>query len=237
MAFCPNCGRALDVGARFCSNCGTQVSAAVVNTGSAASSAADYKVILVNRGSCTKAIANDVLNDLLGYTDAQADQILNNLPIEVACNLTAIQAQYIAQAITEYGMEVAVCNTYGYVDIANTAMNTVYKKDGSLMDTVAGIFMGLSAANRITRLTRWTRPAPLVFRPRYVRPAPVPHVRRRVRPVPSPIPGPRPVPRPVAPRPAAPGPRPSMPPRPGGLPGGRNGGPKGGPGGPRGGRP
>lgn len=223
MAYCPNCGQVIDVGARFCSNCGTQLAAAPIRT-TASSSATDYRVILVNRGSCTKAIANDVLNDLLGYTDAQADQLLDNLPIEVACNLTAIQAQYIAQAIAEYGMQVSVCNSYGYVDIGNTAMKSVYKSDGSLLDTVAGVIFGLGAANRIAKLTRWTRPAPLVFRPRYTRPAPVPHVRRRVPPVPRPMPGP--VPRAAVPRPPfGPGGRPG--------PGSRGGGP----GGIRGGRP
>ena len=217
MAYCSNCGVPLDPTARFCPNCGTPVTV-VVNT---SSSDQDYKVILVSRGTCTKANAVDILGDLLGYTDYEAQQIINNLPMATAIDLTMPQAQYVAQAMAEFGMEVAIYNGDNYIDLNSTQMNSVFDDNGSFLSNVLAVLTGITIGNRITRYEKWTRPAPAVFRPTYRRTVPMTVYRRYhptpVRVVPAPRPAPRPAAKPVTVRPAPVNARhlPAQPPRPG----------------------
>lgn len=212
MPFCPNCGAQVNASDRFCANCGTAVQAVtmpatqvVKNTGTAARS--DYRIVFISRGTCSRTAAIDMLSDLLGYTDADAALIIDNAPMEAALGLTAIQAQYISQAITEYGMQVAIYNNDGYVDMGTKATSSVYNADGSFLSVVAGVLTGLTVGNRVSSFNRWTQPAPVLFRPAYRRAAPLPTYRRR-RPAPKPIPVVHhtapPIPRPApAPRPSA----------------------------------
>lgn len=205
MPFCPNCGSQVGAGDRFCANCGTAVqpvtmpAAQVVNNlGTDARS--DYRIVLVSRGSCPRMAAIDMLSDLLGYSDADAALIIDNAPMEAALGLTAIQAQYISQAITEYGMQVAIYNSDGYVDMGSRATSSVFDADGDFLSAVAGVLTGLTVGNRVSSFNPWTRPAPVVFRTSYNRAAPLPGYRRR-RPAPTPIPvvrhGAPPIPRPI----------------------------------------
>lgn len=240
MPFCPNCGSPVDAGDRFCANCGTAVQAVtmpatqvvnhnVVNNNNVRS---DYRIVLVSKGTCSRTAAIDMLSDLLGYTDADAAVIIDNAPMEAALGLTAIQAQYISQAITEYGMQVAIYNNDGYVDMGSKATSSVFDADGSFLSVVAGVLTGLTIGNRVSTFNRWTRPEPIIFRTGYRRPTPLPSYRRRRPPVPPkpipvvhhgapPIPRPAPHPRPVSarsvngsrpmPMPPGPGPRPAAP--------------------------
>ena len=181
MAYCTNCGIMLESGVRFCPNCGTPVAADTAHVRS------DYQVVLVSRGTCAKNVAVDILSDLLGYTDAEATQIINNVPMATAIELTAVQAQYIAQAMAEYGMEVAIYNASGYVDMNTSASASVFDNSGSFLTNVAAVLAGLTIGNRISRYERWIQPAPVVFRPAYRRPAPLTAYRRyRVVPAPRP---------------------------------------------------
>ena len=231
MPFCPNCGGPVNLGDRFCANCGTPIhavtmpaTATAVNTNPAARS--DYRIVLVSRGTCSRTVAIDMLSDLLGYTDADAALIIDNAPMEAALGLTAIQAQYISQAIAEYGMQVAIYNSDGYVDMGSKATTSVYDNDGSFLSAVAGVLMGLTVGNRVTSFNRWTRPTPTVFRMGYRRaaplpayrrrrPAPIPVVRHAAPPIPRPTPAPRPKPVPARsvngsrPLPVQPVPRPA----------------------------
>ena len=208
MPFCPNCGSPVGTGDRFCANCGTAVQAVTMPAAQAAASinpAArnDYRIVLISRGTCARAVAIDMLSDLLGYSDADAAVIIDNAPMEAALGLTAIQAQYISQAITEYGMQVAIYNNDGYVDMGAKATSSVYDSDGSFLNTVAGVLMGLTVGNRVSAFNPWTRPAPTLFRTSYRRSAPLPAYRRR-----------RPAPIPVVRHSAPPIPRPTAAPRP-----------------------
>lgn len=203
MNYCPNCGNPISAGDRFCSNCGTAVAAQTVavtttvnNTTTARS---DYRIVLVSRGTCSRAVAIDMLTDLLGYTDADAARIVDNAPMEAALGLTAIQAQYISQAFTEYGMQIAIYNNDGYVDMGTKATTSVYDSSGSFLSAVAGVLTGLTVGNRVSAFNRWTRPTPVLFTPAYRRPAPPPAYRRRR---PAPRPAPIPVVRHTAPPPA-----------------------------------
>ena len=205
MPFCPNCGSQVAAGDRFCANCGTPVqpvtmpvAQVVNNVGTDART--DYRIVLVSRGTCPRAAAIDMLSDLLGYSDADAALIIDNAPMEAALGLTAIQTQYISQAITEYGMQVAIYNSDGYVDMGSRATSSVYDADGDFLSAVAGVLTGLTVGNRVSNFSPWTRPAPVVFRTSYRRAAPLPGYRRR-RPAPTPIPvvrhSPPPIPRPI----------------------------------------
>ncbi|MBQ6374633.1 MAG: zinc-ribbon domain-containing protein, partial [Clostridia bacterium] len=210
MPFCPNCGSPVEIDDRFCGNCGTALKTGVAVTEPAARS--DFRIVLLTKGDCRRAVAVDMISDLLGYSDDDAAKIIDNTPMEIAKGLTAIQAQYLCQALTEYDMQVAIFNSDGYVDLGEKATSSVFDGDGSFLNTVASVLAGLTLGNRISSYSRWTRPAPVVFKPTYRRTALRPDYRRR-RPAPRPTqPGipvirqavtavPDPVPRP-APRPA-----------------------------------
>ena len=216
MAYCTNCGALLDPSARYCPECGTKVVAATIANSAVVRS--DYKVVLISRGSCTKSVAIDILNDLLGYTDAEAAQIINNVPMATAIDLTMPQAQYIAQAMSEFGMEVAIYNDNGYVNMDTARMTSVFDDNGSFLSNVIAVLAGITIGNRITRFEKWVKPAPAVFRPVYRRQMPLTGY-RRYRPAPTvrPVPAPKPVavPRPtMRPAPAV-RPVPAQPVRPG----------------------
>lgn len=209
MSFCPYCGGQLVPGASFCPGCGAQVTAVaaaapaypvqaapVVNT-----APADYSLVLVSLGSCRKSYADDVLEDLLGYTNAEAAQLIRAVPTQIAQYLTAEQATYLAQALTEYGMQVVVYCGQNVVDVGQYATHSVFNTDGSFVTTALTALAGLTVANRLTRFVRWDRPSLLerIFAPRYTVVEPPRHIRRTVRRAPEPAPRRDPAPR-VAPR-------------------------------------
>lgn len=170
------------------------------NTYSDSTARSDFRVILVSRGSCSKSTCSELLRDILGYTRTEVNKILRNLPAEVACNMTVDQACTLAQALTEYGLQVSITNDSGYVDLSQFATHSVYNTDGSLMSDALRILTSLSIANRVSRFGVWNyhRPSLLrsIFMPRY-RWEPPPH-RWRMRPEPPRRPAP--APRPAAPR-------------------------------------
>ena len=223
MAFCPNCGTQIDATMRFCPGCGAAISSIIPNT-VAAQGTGTYRVILITRDDCSRKDAIDLLEDLFGYSQAEAAIIVDGAPTEVVRGLTLAQARYIGQAMEEYGMDVSVYNGNTFVDLGfdnDDRRASVFNNDGSLLSTVAAALLGIGAANRV-RYTRWVQPIP-VRRTRYRRPTPVPRRRGMLRPMPGPVarpmpgpvarPAPAPVPRPV--QPAPPRPAQPAPPRPG----------------------
>ena len=149
MAYCSNCGALIDGAVRYCPNCGVAVNLAVATTNN--NVIGDYRVILISRGSCSRTNAINLLEDLFEYTTAQAASIVDGAPMEAAIGLTATQAQYIAQALSEYGMDVSVYNSNGYVDLGAKATTSVYNSDGTLLSAVATALLGLGAVNRVSR--------------------------------------------------------------------------------------
>lgn len=215
MSYCPNCGGLIQGPANFCPNCGAPIQAVPAVTVTtpvtyANPPAGEYSVILVSRGTCSRAVAIDMIGDLLGYTDDEAARLVDGAPMAVGIDLTGVQAQYISQALSEYGMEVSVFSGDGYVDLTKKATASVFDSDGSFLSVVAGVLAGIGIGNRVRDYTRWTRPQPVVFRPVYRRPAP-PTAYRRRRPAPKPAVRPvHPVPHAAAPvRPAPVPPRPA----------------------------
>ena len=230
----------------FCPSCGTPVNApasAPINTPAAEQSVvntqnalADYRLILLSVGDCTKKNAAEMTEDLFGYSASDAKKLVNAAPVEIACGLTGEQAQYLAQAMTEYGMQVSVYCGENYVSFNDRADKSVFDSSGNLLAGVAGVLATISLANRVNEIRRWTYPDPyrFMFVPRYRRPAPPRHIRRTLFGIPIVPPPPRP-PRPHHPPRFAPPPRHPAPPRPP-MGGPRPGGPRPGgshPGGPR----
>lgn len=213
--FCSNCGQQLADDMRFCPNCGQavngEIAAVTVNA-----DRADYSLLLIGRGTCAADTARDLISDLLGYTDAQAKELLRETPVEIACGLNAEQAMCLSQTLTEYGLQISIRNGAGYVDFSGSAAQSVFSENGSVLQNVMNVLSTLTLANQVKRAARWTLDDPLrfIFAPRYVR-KPAPIYQRRFRRPPAPR---RPAPprRPAALRPilAPRPPRPALAPRP-----------------------
>lgn len=233
MPFCSNCGYSVTEAMAFCPGCGTALAAQSAPTASLPASdsytytntntqysGGDYKLILVSRGACSIANAVHTLQNILGYTSAQARELVHAAPVECACNLSLPQAQYLAQTLTEYGLGVSVLDGMGnYVDLSATANTSVFDEHGNLLPAIAAALAMLSVTNRVRRISHWRHmgPLPPLFRLNYRRMPPPPRHRFQAPPPPrrhSPPPMGRPH------RPAAPM---------GGRPGGMSRGP-GGPG-------
>ena len=172
MAFCNRCGAQAAPGAAFCAACGAPITdGAIVNAPPvnvapaapvtppptyAAPAAADYSLVLYSTGTCARNYADDVLEDLLGYTNAEAKQLVAMLPAQIAQYLTAEQAQYLAQALTEYGMEVAVFRGNNAVDFSQYATGSVFNTDGSFIASAVAALATVGVANRLTGFRRWS---------------------------------------------------------------------------------
>lgn len=186
MKYCEFCGSSVANSANYCPNCGAPLNNEARKAGTLTSEPADldvgYRVVLFSRGSCTVKTAREVLCDLLGYTTATANDLLDNMPIEVADELSELQAVTIAQALAEYGMEVTIVDEDdNYVDFSDRATESVFNSNGSLIASALAALATLSAANRVHRYRRYKRPSllQLLFTPHYKVPKPF-HVRRRV---------------------------------------------------------
>ena len=200
MPYCPNCGQQIDGTMRFCPGCGAALggvnsttSANTAYTGTVNQSANDYRLVLVSPGSCKTATVREILHDVLGYSTADAATLSAQVPVEIAHSLSFQQALDLARMLTEYGMQVAVYNTNGYVDLSPYATSSVFDSDGSVLPTVAVTLASLGIANQVREFLRWSRPNPFsfLFAPRYHRPAPPPPPRHHIRRPPPPSPPPR----------------------------------------------
>lgn len=168
MAFCAYCGTLIPDGSKFCSSCGAPVTAAtvaqpvyqpvyqsVVTQPVVAQPvinpviSSGLSVMLVSTGSCPRSAADDLISDICGYSDYEADQIIANTPITIAQELTESQATYLAQALSEYGMEVSVYDQYGYRTIQPQTAS-VFSSTGSLLTKVAAVLGAISIRNRIS---------------------------------------------------------------------------------------
>ena len=177
MSYCAYCGALLSVDARFCSSCGAAVtqetSAASVNPTIATTvyTGDGYAVMLVGTGSCSLSVAANLISDICGYTDAEAMNLATNAPTLIARSLNQSQAAYLAQCLTEYGMEAAIYDRNGNQTFVSD-VSSVFDSSGSLLTKVAGalglIGIGNRIAGAIRRITLPSRP------PVYTLPKPVP---------------------------------------------------------------
>ena len=183
MSYCAYCGALLSVDARFCSSCGAAVtqetSAASVNPTIATTvyTGDGYAVMLVGTGSCSLSVVANLISDICGYTDAEAMNLATNAPTLIARSLNQSQAAYLAQCLTEYGMEAAIYDRNGNQTFVSD-VSSVFDSSGSLLTKVAGALSLIGIGNRIAgairRLTLPSRP-PVYTLPK---PMPKPPVRR-----------------------------------------------------------
>ena len=172
MSYCAYCGALLSVDARFCSSCGAAVTQETAETSVSPTIATTvytgdgYAVMLVGTGSCSLSVVANLISDICGYTDAEAMNLATNAPTLIARSLNQSQAAYLAQCLTEYGMEAAIYDS------------SVFDSSGSLLTKVAGalglIGIGNRIAGAIRRITLPSRP-PVYTLPK---PMPKPPVRR-----------------------------------------------------------
>ena len=191
-AYCEYCGQLIETGARFCASCGAPVPAeqnvqdtTVSGQGATiVSGGGNYSVILTSLGTCTEAAAADLLEDTLGYSENESADLFEMLPAQIAQMLTRQQANYLAQAMTEYGMEVSVSNGSEYITIDETSdEQSVFEKSGSFLGKVLTVLGTITGLNRMRKFCRLDDPRLFAkpYRTRTYHPAPPVHVRRNVR--------------------------------------------------------
>ena len=190
MKYCVGCGHELNDDDLYCPKCGKRQSdeetvylADYLDEIEEEPEDLDegYRVVLVSIGTCKKKTAREVLVDLLGYASSTVDDLLEEVPVEIADELSEIQANVLAKALYDYGMEVTVVDEDNvYVDITEDD-DSVYDDDGNLFESALLTLMTLKAANRVHRYRRYKKPSllSLLFRPRRKRRPPV-HIRRTV---------------------------------------------------------
>lgn len=166
--YCEYCGAQLRENAKFCSNCGAPAPVAAAEEEKKASETdhdrqtviegeGTYSIVLGSLGNCTKAAAGDLLEDLLGYTDEEAAELLSVIPAFAAQKLTYQQAQYVAQAMTEYGMEVSIRNGVQYVEADKQNTSSIFDDAGALLANAVAVLATLSAVNRMRDFRRYDR--------------------------------------------------------------------------------
>lgn len=192
--FCSNCGSQIPDGSNFCANCGAQLTAAVVPTIVNATVGGDNSVMLLSLGACSAYNAAGLLQQLCGYSAEDAQTMVASVPIAIARGLTDAQANTLAQALCEYGLDISIYDSNGWRELSS-ASASVWDKAGSLIAGAASALGLIGVANRITRGMMHRMDYPYRFTG--ARP-PVYRLHSTLRQVPPP---PRPA-RPVAPKPA-----------------------------------
>ena len=171
MPFCSNCGVQITGTENFCPSCGTPLKTAgktVPMPEPAIPGEAQYRVILADKGDCTKALTKDVLRDLMGYTLADAGALIDAMPVVVAQNLTRSQAMMVSEVLTDYGMNASVCDRRNaYVNFGPSELKPVFSSRGTMLAGASAILRTLTKENQVDRIIRWSQPNLLdfLFRP------------------------------------------------------------------------
>ena len=171
MPFCSNCGVQITGTENFCPSCGTSLKTAgktVPMPEPAIPGEAQYRVILADKGGCTKALTKDVLRDLMGYTLADAGALIDAMPVVVAQNLTRSQAMMVSEVLTDYGMNASVCDRRNaYVNFGPSELKPVFSSRGTMLAGASAILRTLTKENQVDRIIRWSQPNLLdfLFRP------------------------------------------------------------------------
>ena len=175
--YCSNCGAQIVSNSNFCSNCGNRISSSSLPAevqsvpAIASSSNGDYRLIFVDHDECSVSDAEELIQDLLGYSAADADRFVDAAPVEIADNLTLLQARTLAQVFVEYGCQMTVIDEQGdVVDAADKATSPVLDQNGNLLTKAAQIIGALTLVNCVTSLRRYKKPSLLerLFKPRYL---------------------------------------------------------------------
>ena len=200
--YCEYYGQVIEAGARFCTNCGAPIPVAQNvsdNTASGqgatiVSGGGNYSVVLISLGTCAQAAAADLLEDTLGYSETEAKELFLMLPAQIAQMLSRQQADYLAQAMTEYGMKVSVSNGTEYLTVDETSgIQSIFDKTGSFLGKALAVLGTITGHNRMRKFRKLDDPRNFErpYRPQTYRPAPPVHVRRNIRPTVQPKPVPK----------------------------------------------
>ena len=189
MSYCPYCGRQVSDDMSFCPGCGASLNnetRSYTVTENVGSTYGDYKIYITGLGSAKKANVIDLLEDVMGYTTATATNLVNNIPVQIAGNLSLKQAAVVAQAFEEYGVELSVTNGDEIDDISSeTSSSSLFNYDGSFLTSAAVILATLGAANRLRSIVKPRKPSLLerLFHSLFNtgRRTPI-HIRRSIRP-------------------------------------------------------
>ena len=190
MSYCPYCGRQVSDDMSFCPGCGASLNSEVrsytVTDDDPGVYSGDYKIYITGLGSANKATVIDLLEDVMGYTTSSATNLVNNIPVQIAGNLSLKQAAVVAQAFEEYGVELSVTNKDEAEDISSyTSNSSLFNNDGSFLTSAAVILATLSARNRLRSIIRPRRPSLLemLFHSMFdYRRRPPVHIRRYITP-------------------------------------------------------
>ncbi len=189
MMFCSYCGSQLNDTDRFCPNCGASLQDAVTEEETTVTASGsienDYEVVLADLGGCARRTCNDLLEDLMGYSDAEAEQLINNIPVRIGYAMTLQQAKTLAQGLTEYGVQVSVLQDGEYVDVIDDDDDTassIFNSDGSLIGKALAILGTLTSAQRVREYKTYKKPGLFsrIFHTIFRRNDPPVHVRRNV---------------------------------------------------------
>lgn len=191
MPFCTKCGTSVTDEMAFCPGCGTQLNAAAPVVPAYAAPTAytyaqpqEYQVVLQGRGTGKVDDALYLMEEVLGYTQTQAKELLSLIPVQIACSLTLTQARYVAQAFAEYGMEVFVADGMGnYVELGDQTTASIFDLQGNFLPAAAAALTVLTAANRVRRAVQWhiRGPKPPLFSLGFRHTSPLPPRRRPMR--------------------------------------------------------
>ncbi len=189
MSFCQYCRTEVTEEMSFCPNCGASLRSEVISytvSDALTSNSGEYKIYITSLGSASRANTIDLLEDTLGYTTISATNLVNNIPAQIAGNLSLKQAAVIAQAFEEYGVELSVTNNDEAADISSATLKTsLFNPDGSFLASAAVVLATLGVANRLRSIYKPKKPSLLsrIFHSLFTvdRKPPV-HVRRSIRP-------------------------------------------------------
>ena len=204
---CKRCQTELPDNARFCPACGARLNetTALANTEAGAVAVLPTisnqligkgcTVMLLSLGQCSFDTAVSLVSQLCGYSAADARLMVQSLPIALARNLTDVQANTLAQALCEYGLDISIYDANGWRQM-ESQQTSVWSQAGTLIASAASALGMLGIANRITRslMRRWDYPyqytgaRPPVYRlNRAVQHRPVPRAPQPVPPHHSPM--------------------------------------------------
>jgi len=175
LIICPYCESQIDASSSSCMFCGAPLSSALktqvvqddaeTNAAEPENTDASCEVILKDLGTCERATCNDLLEDLMGYSDGEAERLINNIPVRIAYMMTRTQAKALAQALTEHGCEIAVVDgdenvdfddeddddiTETTTDEQGNLFSSSFNKDGSLVKKALLVLAGITAVNKVT---------------------------------------------------------------------------------------
>ena len=178
MKKCNKCGSKLSNSLKYCPYCGTLLGRNIKKENQDNEPddiKVGYKVVLLSKGSCTIKQSKELLHDILGYSLNTARELLEEIPVEIADELTARQAVVLAQTLSEYGLDVTVVDEYNtYIDFSNLQLTSVFDDNGYLMSSAVTILSTLDASNRVHRYRKYrkTNIFNIMFIPRYHRSKP-----------------------------------------------------------------